>query len=187
MTTMTLIDLPHIFGVATGLDNMAVIAALGLATMAKDKRLWILSAFIVFEFLMPVIGYLVGGALFPELSHWGETIGLLFLGLSGLLIIGTVLFPKMFTNLLDRPLAIILLAFLLSIDNLFAGAGIKLSGGLIGLPFTMGILSAALCIIGFAIGTGVGTRLRHWHQRKTRLISGVYLSSLAVFLAVSGG
>ena len=38
MSVIGFIDLPQIFGFATGLDNMAVIAGLGLAALAKIRE-----------------------------------------------------------------------------------------------------------------------------------------------------
>lgn len=187
MSVIGFIDLPQIFGFATGLDNMAVIAGLGLAALAKDKRIWILSSFIIFELFMPVIGFWLGAILSPGLEIWGETLGLGFLGVAGLLIIGTSLFPKIFANFLKFPAAIVALAFLLSFDNLFAGAGLGVSSNQIGAALIMGVIAASLCVVGFVLGSGLGAKLRQWGVKKTGLISGAYLSGLALFLAVSGG
>lgn len=170
-----------VFGFLVGIDNVAVIAGLGLASLAWDRKLWLLGAFALFEGGMPVAGHLIGTGVVAGAATVGETVGLISLAACGLLILLTAVRDRALAGLVDRRSTMVLLALLLSVDNLAAGIGF----GALQIPLwasalLLGGVSALMCVAGLALGQ----TLRRFVPRHANLASGAYLMVLAAALAV---
>ena len=171
-----------IFGILAGLDNLQLSSALGLMGL-KGKRRWLLvSVCAFFELIMPLIGLLIGKELnssFAEFAHWLGPV--IMMGL-GLYILIRELMEKEQPDLANRPWVLLMLPFLMSLDNLFAGLGLGTSGyPVVSTAITVGICAGSMCFLGLF----VGEKLRRLIPKNLEVISGIYLIGMAVFMMVN--
>ena len=172
-----------IFGLLLGLDNLAVIAGLGLASLAWNRRVWMVGAFILFETMMPLVGHVLGAGLASGLAALGEWLGIGFLGLAAALILRGALRREALSGLVDHRWSMVLLGFLLSFDNLAAGVGF----GALGMPLwqvalMLGGVSSVVCILAL----GLGGTVRALLPGRADVVSGGFLAAMAVVLVVDG-
>lgn len=171
-------DFPFI-GFLIGLDNLAAVIGLGLAGLALDRKLWLIGGFLVFETAMPVVGHGLGAGLAGTMAEAGEWLGAVFISLCGLLVLATALRHKTLSRFTGSPALLVLFALLLSFDNLLAGIGYgALDTSLLGAAMKLGVLSAAIGILGLVLGGALHRAV----PRHAAMLGGVYLASLGVFL-----
>ena len=179
-------------GLTLGLDNLAVVAGLGLAAEADRRRRWILGSFVFFELTMPLLGYGLGASLlavFPaSLAESTELIGLFLLAMSGLFVALAAGNPTWYSGLRGSPVYILILAALLGLDNLAAGAASAVSGsGTLAVVCALGAISAGLSAVGFFAGIRIADLLntRENQKRRVPIFGGIYLVGLALLLGLS--
>jgi len=162
-------------GVMTGVDNLALGAALGLLPLTARRRAAFAGAFALAEVGMALLGrfVLVGFA--------GELPGAFALALAGTLALAGALGGQQLARYAGHPLAVALLPLALSLDNLAGGAALG-AAGTPGSPAELaaGVTSAALA----ACGVLAGGALRRFGPR-TAAAAGVAMLLLSVpgFLA----
>ena len=164
-------------GLLIGVDNLAVCLALGILPFALTRRLLLLSAFVLAETLMPVIGLGLNSQLTAFLGklEWLEPLSLLG---TSLLVFLAVYYRHNISELCKNNHAFFLLPLSLSLDNLLAGFG---SGGNgMAQVLTMGLISALLCSVGLGAGYAVNRRFALSPQK-----SAVFSASGIAVLAVA--
>lgn len=171
----------EIFGVFVGLDNLAVILGLGVLSLSKECRWWILCSFVFFETLMPLVGYMLGQQLLLEAGELGERFGAVLLAICGVFVVLGVMKNDKLSSFINRRWTMVLLGFLLSFDNLAAGAGFAV----LGLPLwasvlMLGGISASMCVLGLMLGK----KIQAWIPNHANLIGGIYMICLAILLVV---
>jgi putative Mn2+ efflux pump MntP len=159
-----------ILGLALGLamDAFAVSIAAGLAVEAVTPRHVFRVAFHfgLFQFMMPVVGWLVGASLAKQVggySQWLAFVLLVFVG-------GKMLWEarrKSRRSKRDptRGLTLITLSLATSLDALAVGLSMALLGVVVWLPCVVtGIVTAALSAVGTTFGGQIGPRWERWAE-----------------------
>lgn len=171
-----------ILGILVGLDNLQLASAIGLMGLKPNRKWMLAGVFAFFEVSMPLVGLLVGHKLngtFADAAHWlGPGIMLAL----GLYILIRELLEKKRQDLINRRWMLLLLPFLMSLDNLMAGLGLGASGyPVVPTSITIGMCAGSMCLLGLF----VGEKLRRLIPRNLEVISGIYLIGMAVFLMVN--
>ena len=165
-------------GMVIALNNFAVSLALGAIGVPRPWR--VVLVFGVFEFVIPLIGLLLGNSLAGELAsalHW--LVPVLLAAIGAATVWESFRFGRddeRLSHLTANWTGLVLLALGLGIDNLLVGFSLGLAGVH---PFLLAG-SIAICSIAFtAIGLEVGhASRRHWESR-TELVAGAGLLFVA--------
>jgi len=167
-----------LLGLALGLDNLQVGAALGLLQVSQRRRWAIALAFGACETIMPLLGLLLGHWLGEFLGPFTELFGTVVLALAGLLIIVMSLYERGTSGISGSGIALLGLPVSLSLDNLLAGVGL----GTLGHPVLwsalgIGAMSTLLCTLGLFFGGWLRQRL----PERAELVGGMGLLVLSVW------
>ena len=160
-----------LLGIAVGLamDAFAVSIAAGLAVASVTPRhvFRISFHFGLFQFLMPILGWVAGGQLancFGDYNRWVAFGLLVYVG-------GRMLWEarhdKKAENERDptRGLTLVTLSIATSLDALAVGMSMALLGVSVWLPaVVIGIITAALSAVGITFGGRIGPRWEHWAE-----------------------
>lgn len=175
-------------GVGLAMDAFSVSLANGLnePQMKRGKTLFVASIFALFQFLMPVIGWVCVHTIlqyftsFERAIPWIALVLLCFIG-------GKMIFDS-FGGEEQKPsvgiLAILVQGIATSIDALSVGFTIA------GYPFwhaflacaIIGVLTFAICLFGIFLGKNFGTKL----SNKATLIGGIILILIGVEIFLTG-
>jgi manganese efflux pump family protein len=170
-----------IMGILAGLDNLQITSAIGLMGIQPNRKWRVVAAFVFFEMTMPLLGLLIGNQLntsFQIIAHW---LGPCMMATLGIYIIMREFMEKEKQDIISKKWVIVLLPFLMSLDNLIAGVGLGTAGfPVISSSLIVGICAAGMCFLGLLLGE----KLRRLIPEKIEIISGIYLIVMAVFLAV---
>ncbi len=165
------LSLLSLLGIAVGLamDAFAVSIAAGLAVASVTPRhiFRVSFHFGLFQFIMPVIGWLAGGQLtayFGEYNRWAAFALLAYVG-------GRMLWEAHREKQADsdrdptRGLTLVTLSIATSLDALAVGVSMALLGVSIWIPsVVIGIITAALSAIGITFGGRIGPRWERWAE-----------------------
>jgi putative Mn2+ efflux pump MntP len=122
------------------------------------------------------VGLILGNVLIKSILPWGESMGIVVLGGSGLYLICRAWIDEVPDQPFDRNWVIFVLPISLSFDNLFAGAGLGMLGGPIFISaIVIGVMSGMMCMIGLLVGGVVARYL----PSRVELFTGVLLLVLA--------
>jgi putative Mn2+ efflux pump MntP len=160
-----------LLGVALGLamDAFAVSIAAGMTVAPVTLRQTFRLAFHfgLFQFMMPILGWLAGKELLVHVSaydHWAAFGLLAFVG-------GRMLWEARQTKRPEtagdptRGLMLVTLSLATSIDALAVGMSMALAGISIWLPcVVIGVVAAALTAVGITFGSRFGPRLGRWAE-----------------------
>lgn len=160
-----------LLGIAVGLamDAFAVSIAAGLTVAKVTPRhvFRIAFHFGLFQFMMPIIGWLVGGqvaAYFGTYDHWVAFALLVFVG-------GKMLWEARSEEKSEdsrdptRGLMLLTLSIATSLDALAVGMSMALLGVSVWIPaVVIGVITAALSAIGITFGGRIGPRWEHWAE-----------------------
>jgi manganese efflux pump family protein len=160
-----------LLGIAVGLamDAFAVSIAAGLAVASVTPRhvFRISFHFGLFQFMMPIIGWLAGGqvaAYFGQYDHWAAFGLLVYVG-------GRMLWEahreKKPENERDptRGLTLVTLSIATSLDALAVGVSMALLGVSVWIPaVVIGCITAALSAVGITFGGRIGPRWQRWAE-----------------------
>ena len=180
-----------IIGIALGLSmdafSVAIATGLTLKTVAPRQYFRLSYHFGLFQFLMPILGWLAGStfvALISDIDHW-IAFGLLsYVG------------GKMIRESLDRGVddapeglvkdptrgaSLVVLSIATSIDALAVGLTLALLQVPILMPaFVIGVVAASLTFVGLRIGRYAGQWLGPWMER----VGGVVLIGIGLKILV---
>ncbi|MFN2373354.1 MAG: manganese efflux pump MntP family protein [Cyclonatronaceae bacterium] len=169
-----------ILGTVIGFNNLAVAMALG-SLGQNAKKLRIVSVFMVFEFLVPLLGLWLGKASsgFIESTVWW--ISSLLLVLLG---IWTIIFAyrqeRRDSRLLRRMTSyrgLVLLAMGLSIDNLIVGFSLGLGDVT---PLVLAMVIAFFSGVFTWIGIDLGRKLKRIWENRATVLAGAFLIALGI-------
>ena len=168
----------------TGMDNLAVSAALGLRGMTRARRQNLAVLFGAFEGLMPVVGWGLAAYLprptalagLPTASAaWAACLGLVLL---------VVWRRKSLVQWVRAGRGVYLLPLLLSFDNLFAGLGFgELGYSLWFSALTIGVVSGLIAYFGMLAGDKAAAALPAY-RRQLRW-AGVFIAAAALFVELA--
>ena len=172
-----------ILGLALGLamDAFAVSIAAGLAVEAVTPRHVFRVAFHfgLFQFIMPVVGWLVGASLAAQVGGYSQWLAFVLLVFVGGKMLWEARSRKSRRNNRDptRGLTLITLSLATSLDALAVGLSMALLGVVVWLPCVVtGIVTAALSAVGIRFGGQIGPRWEHWAEA----IGGIVLIVMGV-------
>ena len=172
-----------ILGLAIGLamDALAVSIAAGLAVEAVTPRHVFRVAFHfgLFQFLMPVAGWLVGESLAGRVGGYSEWLAFVLLAFVGGKMLWEALGRSRRRSNRDptRGLTLVTLSLATSLDALAVGLSMALLGVAVWLPSVVtGIVTAALSAVGITFGGRIGSRWEHWAEA----VGGIVLIGIGV-------
>jgi len=177
------LNLLVVFGIALGLamDAFSVAVATGgaLGVVAKRQTFRLSFHFGLFQFMMPIIGWLAGVAvesLIQDFDHW---IAFALLGYVG----GKMIYESVMGDDGEpkgdptRGMSLVALSVATSIDALAVGLSLGLLGVDVFVPAVIiGVVAATLTGIGLQIGRYAGLWLGPWMER----VGGIVLIGIGV-------
>ncbi|RBM18767.1 hypothetical protein DI005_17190 [Prauserella sp. PE36] len=172
-----------VLGFVLSLDNFRVSIALGTVPFGLKRAVQVALTFGLWDAIMPLVGLLIGNKIGESIGDVAEWVGAAALGAYGLyLVISALRNPE--PDELDHPWALFGIPFMLSLDNLFAGASL----GILGFsPWfsaaVFGIMTAVLSLVGLRLGQAAARLIRI----RSDLVSGVTLIIAAVALPLVFG
>ncbi|PXY23179.1 hypothetical protein BAY59_26120 [Prauserella coralliicola] len=172
-----------VLGFVLSLDNFRVSIALGTVPFGLKRAVQVALTFGLWDAIMPLVGLLIGNKIGESIGDVAEWVGAAALGAYGLyLVISALRNPE--PEELDHPWALFGIPFMLSLDNLFAGASL----GILGFsPWfsaaVFGIMTAVLSLVGLRLGQAAARLIRI----RSDLVSGVTLIIAAVALPLVFG
>ncbi len=167
------------------LDTFALAAALGVAGIPAERRMRTSVILAAFEAGMPVVGFLIGGAIGHVLGGFAGWTAIAFLVVAGAMMLrpGDEEKERGRLKLLARAqgIAIIDLGLAISIDELAIGFSL----GLLGLPLLVAVIWIGLQAFGAAqLGMRIGSRVGEELRERAEQLAGVVLIGMAGLLLV---
>lgn len=168
-----------VLGVVIGANNFA--ASLALGALGQRVRRWrIVAVFGAFEFVIPLVGIWLGrraASLVAEQAGW---LGPALLAGVG---VWTVVAAQRESGREERYArrattwrGLMVLAALLSVDNLVVGFGLGLGGAS---PLLLAATIAAFAMVSALVGMKIGATARNRHERMAETAAGLLLLALA--------
>jgi manganese efflux pump family protein len=171
--------------VPLAVDTFALGAALGIVGLQPGERLRTSIILAAFEGGMPIVGFLVGGAIGHVLGRFAGYTAIAFLVLAGVLLLrpGADEAEERRLRLLSRArgLAVIDLGIGISVDELSIGFSLGLLG--ISLPLAV-IWIATQALIAAQLGMRLGARIGDALRERAEQLAGVALIAVAGLLLV---
>jgi manganese efflux pump family protein len=170
-----------ILGIAVGLamDAFSVCVAAGATIKKVDQGHFFRLSFHfgLFQFLMPIAGYLCGSAVAGLVSRWDHWIVLAVLAVIG----GKMLWESFEKEKAgaeakeakdpSRGLTLIMLSVATSVDAAAVGFSFSALGVRVFLPaIVIGVVCAAFSAIGILLGRGIGKAVGKWAERLGGLV-----------------
>jgi putative Mn2+ efflux pump MntP len=171
-----------ILGLLGGLDNLQVGSAIGMMGVEK-KRIWMaVGPFVFFDVAMTLLGLLTGRKLSNILQNISEWLGPAIIIVIGLYMLIREIMEKEKQHFINNKWLLVLLPFLFSLDNLFAGLGLGTAGYPVAPTFAIiAICSRAMALLGLMLGQ----KVRSLIPAKLEMITGLYLVGLGIFLVIT--
>ena len=168
-----------------GLDTFALAAALGVAGIPANRRGSTSLVLAAFEAGMPIVGFLIGGAVGHVIGNFAGWAAIAFLGIAGLFMLRPADEEKEEARLklLARAqgFAIIDLGLAISVDELAVGFSL----GLLGLPLVVAVIWLGVqAFLAAQIGMRVGSRLGAELRERGEQLAGLVLIGMALLLLV---
>jgi putative Mn2+ efflux pump MntP len=180
---------------ALGMDVLSVCMAVGVRWHGRGQRIRMACGMGGGQFVMPLIGYLVGRQLAGLLSQWGKLIAAVLLAGIGLKMLIEVIrnhpgeaaedIDKVVEHALHIPpkadptrgWSLVILSIATSLDALVVGFSLGVNrSGIWVTSAIIGVVSAVMAVMGIAIGKRLGKRL----GRYAELLGALVLLVLAV-------
>jgi putative Mn2+ efflux pump MntP len=181
MDTITLLGIALAMAMDAFAVSAAVVASLRSLTARHVFRLsW---HFGLFQFLMPVIGWLLGTGLLPvmrNLAPWAASGLLLFLGAR---MIWEARHPETRSRHFDptRGWSLVVLSVATSLDALAVGVTLALvQVSIVKAALVIGVVAAVITFVGTLVGRTAGAYIGQWAER----CGGAVLIAIAVNIAV---
>lgn len=190
MSTVRLIAM----AVALGMDAMSVCMAVGVRWHGWRQRARLAIAMGLFQFLMPLLGWLAGQRMASLLASWGRNVSaacLIVIGVK-MLLEAWQSHPGATAEAIEheverdlhltrtdptRPLPLLLLSVATSIDALVVGFSLGVQDVAIwGASVVIGLVAAGMALAGVAIGRRLGQKL----GRSAELVGGAVLVALGI-------
>ncbi len=155
--------------VGLAMDAFAVAIAAGLTIDPVTPRHVFRLGFHfgLFQFMMPVIGWLAGGKLTTYVHAYAHWVAFVLLAYVGGKMLAEAFLPEKERQTSDptRGLRLVTLSVATSIDALAVGMSMALLGVSVWLPsIVIGIVAAALTVVGMTFGNRIGSRWGRWAE-----------------------
>ena len=172
--------------IALAMDAFAVSIVAGLTIEQLTHRHVFRLAFYfgLFQFIMPVLGWLAGQSLGEYISQWDHWVAFALLGVIGGKMLWQFRSGKEPENSSDptRGLMVITLSIATSIDALAVGLSMAFMEISIWVPsVVIGAVAAAMTMIGMRFGSRFGRKSGRWAQ----LLGGVVLIAIGIRILIS--
>lgn len=171
---------------ALSLDAFTVSFAASTSGRITDARaafrLWF--HFGLFQFLMPVIGWVLGTSIEPNISAFDDWIAFTLLAIVGVRMIRSGLRSSTESRAGDpsHGLTLVMLAVATSIDALVVGLGMAALRTPIWYPSIMiGLVTAAMCMLAIVGGKRVGG----WLGNRAQIVAGSILLLIALRVVIT--
>jgi putative Mn2+ efflux pump MntP len=163
-----------------GLDNFQSSIGLGTTKPSWGRIVQCALVFGVFDALAPMLGVWVGGYLGDFIGESAEYIGAAALGIYAIYLVVHALRTEKAGDL-DHPLAILGMPLPLSIDNLFAGAGLGVMGySAVTVALVAGSATVVMSLVGLTLGKLAATKV----PIRTDLFGGVVIMAMACVMVL---
>ena len=166
-----------LLGIAVGLamDAFAVSIAAGLAVAAVTPRhvFRVSFHFGLFQFMMPIIGWLAGGQLAGYVGSYGTWAAFALLVYVGGRMLWEARRQKTAGDDRDptRGLTLVTLSIATSLDALAVGMSMAFLGVLVWIPaVVIGVVTATLSAVGITFGGRIGPRWERWAEAAGGLV-----------------
>ena len=158
-----------LIALSLALDAFAVSIASGLIVAPVTPRHTFRMAFHfgLFQFLMPVFGWLLGSQVAGWVQPWDHWVAFGLLALVGGKMLWEARHEKSAASRIDptRGWRLVLLSVATSVDALAVGLILALSGVSVWLPaVVIGLVAATLSAVGIVFGGRLGTRWGQWAE-----------------------
>jgi manganese efflux pump family protein len=154
-------------GLALDAFAVSIIVGLTLETITSRQVFRLAFHFGLFQFSMPVIGWLIGEGLAAYVNGYGSWVAFILLAFVG----GKMLWESRTTGSKDsgrdptRGAMLVTLSVATSIDALAVGMSMALWGVSVWLPsVVIGLVTATLTTLGIRFGSRLGARWSHWAE-----------------------
>jgi putative Mn2+ efflux pump MntP len=136
-----------------------------------------------FQFIMPVMGWLVGARIAPITQNYDHWVVFGLLGFIGVRMIYSALTgEENHSNDPSRGMTLILLSIAVSIDALAVGMSLGLMGIFVWYPaIFIGVVTGVLSLIGLRLGNSMGSK----YGRSVEIIGGLVLIAVGAQIAFS--
>jgi putative Mn2+ efflux pump MntP len=171
---------------ALSMDACAVSLAASAAGFAANRRAVFRLAFHfgLFQFLMPVLGWLLGSTVEPLIKgfdHWIAFALLIFVAVR-MLRAGSDSSADKQTEDPSRGLTLVMLAIATSIDALAVGLSLAMIGVAVWYPSAViGVVTALACLIAIRLGARVG----RWLDKQAQIVGGIVLILIALRIVIT--
>lgn len=179
--------LPEILLLAVGMamDAFAVCLAAGSLRLTQGPRpaFRLSFHFGLFQFIMPVLGWLAGATIEPISRNYDHWVAFGLLAFVGLRMIHSALRGKESqTNDPSRGMTLILLSVAVSMDALAVGLSLGLLGIFVWYPaIIIGVVPGILSLIGLRLGNRLGKRF----GRSVEIFGGFVLIGIGLQIVIS--
>jgi manganese efflux pump family protein len=167
------------------MDAFAVCLASGSLRLTQGARPAFLLSFHfgLFQFIMPVLGWLIGARIAPITKNYGHWLVFGLLGFIGVrMIYSAVTGEESHSNDPSRGMTLILLSIAVSIDALAVGMSLGLMGIFVWYPaIFIGAVTGVLSLIGLRLGKSFGSR----YGRLVEIGGGLVLVAIGAQIALS--
>ena len=177
----------NLLGLAVGLamDAFAVsiVAGLTVKQLTHGHVFRLAFHFGLFQFMMPVLGWLAGQSFAHYISQWDHWVAFGLLAVIGGRMLWQARSDEGSENRSDptRGLMLVTLSVATSIDALAVGFSMAFLGISIGVPsVVIGAVAAAMTVIGMRFGSRFGKKGSQWAQ----LLGGVVLIAIGIRILV---
>jgi manganese efflux pump family protein len=182
---MSLIEI-LLIAVGLAMDAFAVALGIGTMQMANEPRaIFRLSFhFGLFQFLMPVLGWLAGTSIAQYISAFDHWVAFALLGFVGGRMVQSGLDPdgQAFRTDPSRGRTLVLLSVATSIDAFAIGLGLAMLNIDVIYPSSViGVVAAGFTLLGLA----VGSRLGAWFGKRMEVLGGLVLIGIGVRVLLS--
>lgn len=168
-----------VLGVVIGANNFA--ASLALGALGQQIRRWrIVAVFGAFEFVIPLVGIWLGSRAASAVAEQADWLGpTLLAGVGAWTVVAARREPAREERYARRATTwrgLMVLAALLSVDNLVVGFSLGLGGAS---PLLLAATIAAFAMVFALVGLKIGASARNRHERTAETAAGVLLLVLA--------
>ncbi len=174
--------LPELFLIAVGMatDAFAVCLAAGALNETRGPRPAFRLAFHfgLFQFIMPVLGWLAGATMEPLIRNYDHWLAFGLLGFVGVRMINSALRGHARQSEdPSRGWTLVLLSVAVSIDALAVGLSLGLLGIFVWYPaIFIGVMTGILSLVGLRVGQGLGSQF----GKPAEIIGGVVLIGIGL-------